>query len=65
MERLNTTGALAVFVGDGLSDIHAAGAADLVFAKDSLAVYCDAHGIAYTHYDNLAAIAERLACQTT
>jgi 2-hydroxy-3-keto-5-methylthiopentenyl-1-phosphate phosphatase len=65
MTRLNTAGALAVFVGDGLSDIHAAAAADLVFAKDGLAAYCDAHGIAYTPYDNLAAIAERLACQTT
>jgi len=65
MARLNPTGASTVFVGDGLSDKHAAAVADLVFAKDSLAAYCTDHGIAYSGYDNLAAIAERLAYQTT
>ena len=65
MARLNTTGGPTVFVGDGLSDKHAAAVADLVFAKDSLAAYCTEHGIAYSGYDSLAVIAERLAYQTT
>ena len=65
MARLNTTGAPTVFVCDGLSDKHAAAVADLVFAKDSLAAYCTDHGIAYSGYTNLAAVAESLAYQTT
>jgi 2-hydroxy-3-keto-5-methylthiopentenyl-1-phosphate phosphatase len=60
MERLNTTGGPAIFVGDGLSDRYAAARADLVFAKDDLAAYCDEQAIPYTPYESLATIAERL-----
>lgn len=60
MERLNPSGSPTIFIGDGLSDKYAAARANLVFAKDSLAVYCDAQAILYTPYDNLAAIARRL-----
>jgi 2,3-diketo-5-methylthio-1-phosphopentane phosphatase len=60
MERMNTANRLTVFVGDGLSDKHAAACADLVFAKDGLASYCDEQDISYAPYDNLAEIAERL-----
>jgi 2-hydroxy-3-keto-5-methylthiopentenyl-1-phosphate phosphatase len=60
MERLNTTGGPAVFVGDGLSDRYAAARADLVFAKDDLAAYCDEQAIPYAPYESLATIAERL-----
>jgi 2-hydroxy-3-keto-5-methylthiopentenyl-1-phosphate phosphatase len=57
MEMLNDGGAPAIFIGDGLSDRYAAMAADLVFAKDTLAGFCEKRAIAYTPYDNLATIA--------
>ena len=60
MELLNPTDRPTLFVGDGLSDQHAASRADLVFAKDKLASYCDERAILYTPYDNLATIARRL-----
>lgn len=49
-----------IFVGDGLSDRHAAAAADLVFAKDKLAAHCDHQAISYVPFDNLAAVAAHL-----
>ena len=60
MAMLNTGGGAAIFVGDGLSDKYAAVAADLVFAKNQLAAYCDERSIAYTPFDNLATIARQL-----
>jgi len=60
MERLATAAAPRVFVGDGLSDRYAAAAADIVFAKDSLAAYCAEHSIPYTAYTSLAMVAWRL-----
>jgi 2,3-diketo-5-methylthio-1-phosphopentane phosphatase len=60
MSLLNRTGAPSVFVGDGLSDRYAAGVADLVFAKGSLAAYCREHGIAHVTYDGLALVASCL-----
>jgi 2-hydroxy-3-keto-5-methylthiopentenyl-1-phosphate phosphatase len=38
-------GEFVIFIGDGLSDRPAAEAADLVFAKHSLAEYCRERGI--------------------
>jgi 2-hydroxy-3-keto-5-methylthiopentenyl-1-phosphate phosphatase len=58
MERLNPTGAVTVFVGDGMSDRYAAACANVVFAKDKLAAFCDNASIPYTPYDTLAAVAE-------
>jgi 2-hydroxy-3-keto-5-methylthiopentenyl-1-phosphate phosphatase len=60
MDLLNTTGGRTIFIGDGLSDKYAAERADLVFAKDNLAAYCDRQAIPYDPYDNLVAIARRL-----
>jgi 2,3-diketo-5-methylthio-1-phosphopentane phosphatase len=60
MDRLNPAGAPIVFVGDGLSDRHAAGRADVVFAKERLAAFCDQQAIAYTPYDTLATVARWL-----
>jgi 2-hydroxy-3-keto-5-methylthiopentenyl-1-phosphate phosphatase len=57
MERLNPTNALTVFVGDGFSDRHAAGCADVVFAKDKLATFCEQASIPYIRFDTLGAVA--------
>ena len=58
MKRLNAAGAVTVFVGDGMSDRYAATCANVVFAKDKLAAFCDKASIPYTPYDTLAAVAE-------
>jgi 2,3-diketo-5-methylthio-1-phosphopentane phosphatase len=60
IERLGVAGSPSVFVGDGLSDRYAAAAADMVFAKDTLAVYCVEHSIPHTPYTTLATVARRL-----
>jgi 2,3-diketo-5-methylthio-1-phosphopentane phosphatase len=60
MSLLNRAGVPAVFVGDGLSDRYAAGVADLVFAKGSLAAYCRAEGIAHVSYEGLGEVAAYL-----
>lgn len=57
MERLNPGGALTVFVGDGFSDRHAAECADVVFAKDKLASFCEKASIPYVPFDTLSAVA--------
>jgi 2,3-diketo-5-methylthio-1-phosphopentane phosphatase len=57
MARLNRAGATTVFVGDGLSDRYAAGVADLVFAKGSLATYCREQEIEHVLYDGLGEVA--------
>ncbi|MGH9408148.1 MAG: HAD-IB family phosphatase, partial [Vicinamibacterales bacterium] len=61
MAMLNPSCAPSVFVGDGLSDRFAAGAADLVFAKDKLAAYCREQGPAYEPYGTLSDVAAKLA----
>ncbi len=60
MARLNVSGGPTIFVGDGLSDTYAAARADLVFAKDTLAAYCDEQAIPYAPYESLAEVARRL-----
>lgn len=57
MRLLNRKGAPAIFVGDGLSDKYAADAADLLFAKNSLAAYCRQQGIDYVPFDELDDVA--------
>ncbi len=42
---------MAVFVGDGLSDICAVNEADLVFAKKALEQHCRMNNIGYVPYD--------------
>jgi 2-hydroxy-3-keto-5-methylthiopentenyl-1-phosphate phosphatase len=58
MERLNAVGAFTVFVGDGLSDRYAATCADVVFANDKLAAYCERASIPYVPFDMLEAVAD-------
>ena len=60
MRLLNPAGARVVFVGDGLSDQYAVAAADLVFAKNSLATYCMEHSIEYVPYRTLTDVREYL-----
>jgi 2,3-diketo-5-methylthio-1-phosphopentane phosphatase len=57
MQRLNPHGALTVFVGDGFSDRHAAKCADVVFAKDKLAAFCEEASIPYAPFDTLSTVA--------
>lgn len=47
-------GRTTVLVGDGVSDVKAALLADVVFAKDALAAWCAAHGVAHTPFTTLA-----------
>jgi 2,3-diketo-5-methylthio-1-phosphopentane phosphatase len=60
MAMLNSEDRLSVFAGDGLSDRYAAVAADLVFAKGSLAAHCRERGIEHVTYEGLAEVAARL-----
>jgi 2,3-diketo-5-methylthio-1-phosphopentane phosphatase len=46
-------GRTTVFIGDGTSDRYAARAADVVFATESLARWCEDEGIAHTHFASL------------
>ena len=48
------SGRAVAYVGDGWSDRCAAAAADLVFARDSLARHLDEQGIAYRPFDDFA-----------
>jgi 2,3-diketo-5-methylthio-1-phosphopentane phosphatase len=59
-ERIRThqaAGRVAVFVGDGPSDRYAAHHADILFAKDSLAVWCQSEDIAYEPWERLSDVA--------
>ena len=56
-------GRTTVFIGDGTSDRHAARVADVVFAKDELAVWCVDEGIAFTPFASLDQVAAVLGAQ--
>jgi 2-hydroxy-3-keto-5-methylthiopentenyl-1-phosphate phosphatase len=60
MACLKAAGAVTVFVGDGFSDRYAATSADIVFAKDKLATFCENASVPYTSFDTLAAVADRI-----
>jgi 2-hydroxy-3-keto-5-methylthiopentenyl-1-phosphate phosphatase len=49
-----------VFVGDGPSDRYAAHHADIIFAKASLAGWCEVENVAYEPWERLADVAEWL-----
>jgi 2-hydroxy-3-keto-5-methylthiopentenyl-1-phosphate phosphatase len=53
-------GRSTVYVGDGLSDVCPALAADLVFAKDSLAEYLGSRGVAFQPFVSLGTVADFL-----
>lgn len=60
MRLLNRQCAPAIFVGDGLSDRYAAASADIVFAKNELAVYCHENSIEHIPYNNLGEVANHM-----
>ena len=47
-------GRSTVLVGDGASDRKAALLADLVFAKDALAAWCETNGVSHVRFETLA-----------
>jgi 2-hydroxy-3-keto-5-methylthiopentenyl-1-phosphate phosphatase len=51
---------ISVFIGDELSDGCAAGYADIVFAKKTLASYCWKNNITYFEYRNFLDIKNKL-----
>lgn len=53
-------GRTTVLVGDGTSDRKAALLADLVFAKDGLARWCDLNGVRYSSFRSLADVHDAL-----
>jgi 2-hydroxy-3-keto-5-methylthiopentenyl-1-phosphate phosphatase len=53
-------GRSTIYVGDGLSDVCPALAADLVFAKDSLAEYLGSCGVGFQPFVSLATVADYL-----
>jgi 2,3-diketo-5-methylthio-1-phosphopentane phosphatase len=53
-------GHYTIFIGDGLSDRQAAGAADEVFAKHSLAEYCRTRNLAFHSYQTFEEVWEQL-----
>lgn len=52
-----------IYVGDGLSDICPSLAADVVFAKDSLAAYLANHGTPFIEFISLETVAEFLIAE--
>lgn len=53
LEAARQRGRLTVLIGDGTSDAKAAEVADVVFAKDELARWCDAQDIDYRPFATL------------
>ena len=53
IEDYQEKGYEVIFIGDGLSDVEAAGAADVVYAKDILLVEARTRGIEARVYENL------------
>ena len=51
---------IAVYIGDGFSDICVAGYADMVFAKKSLAAFCWKNNITYFEFQNFLDIISKL-----
>jgi len=51
---INLHNGTRIFIGDGRSDFCAAGAADLLFAKSTLAAHCGQHSIPFIPYQDFA-----------
>jgi 2-hydroxy-3-keto-5-methylthiopentenyl-1-phosphate phosphatase len=65
IDQLRSPGARIVYAGDGYSDRAAAHAADLLFAKSKLALYCVEHGLPFEPFDTFRDIEtyfKRLEC---
>jgi hypothetical protein len=50
-----------IFIGDGFSDLYAAGHADIVFAKDHLATLCADRGWPFLEWRTFADIQAQLS----
>ena len=59
-KKINALPNMCVFVGDGRSDFCAASAADLLFAKSTLATYCDQQAIPYVPYTYFSDVQQAL-----
>lgn len=60
IRRHQAAGRAVVFVGDGPSDRYAAHHADVIFAKHSLASWCEVENVPYEPWGSLADVAEWL-----
>jgi 2-hydroxy-3-keto-5-methylthiopentenyl-1-phosphate phosphatase len=58
LARLRGDAPLAIFVGDGLSDRHAAATGAVLFAKSALARFCAEASIPFLAYESLAEVAD-------
>jgi len=54
VQRYQAQGDKVVFIGDGSTDIKAAQAADVVYARDALLTYCREHGIPAIEFSDLS-----------
>ena len=54
VESFQKRGCHVFFAGDGRSDQEAARVADVIFAHNTLAKFCDDEGIAYQHFEDFA-----------
>ncbi|MGE5675658.1 MAG: MtnX-like HAD-IB family phosphatase [Mycobacterium leprae] len=61
VRRVQATGARVIYCGDGSSDIFAAGYADWIFAKGTLATYLAAHDTPYFPLTSFAEVQQTLA----
>ena len=61
VRRHQEAGRAVVFVGDGTSDRYAAHHADMVFAKASLAAWCQAENVPYEPWSRLSEVADWIA----
>jgi len=52
---------LKVLIGDGITDVHGASEADIVFARNGLKGYLDQDAIAYTAFENFHDIIGRMS----
>ena len=60
MKMNDPFGAPTIFIGDGLSDRFAAETANIVYAKQKLAKFCERNKIPHIEYTNLNQVAESL-----
>jgi 2-hydroxy-3-keto-5-methylthiopentenyl-1-phosphate phosphatase len=55
-QQVDTHADTSIFIGDGRSDFCAVTKADLIFAKSTLAIYCEQQSIPYFAYHNFSDI---------
>lgn len=65
IRRLREKDDFIVFVGDGYSDLCGIKEADLIFAKDALATYCERERIKYLAFENFSNILNWLKSNLT